>query len=112
MCGICGIFDAGGGGVFQEPLVAPRCVLGPVTATNVGGIPELVEEGETGFLVLPRDPMAIADRALSLCRDSARRLRMGQAARACVESNFTVQNVTAKLEAIYDRSLRELFGWV
>jgi glycosyltransferase involved in cell wall biosynthesis len=82
----------------------------PVVATNVGGVPELVEEGETGFLVPPRDPKAIADRVLSLCRDSARRLQMGRAARARVESTFAVQNVTARLEGIYVRSLRERFG--
>jgi glycosyltransferase involved in cell wall biosynthesis len=97
---------------FPNAILEAMSMGKPVIATNVGGIPELVEEGETGFLVPPRDPMAIADRALSLCRDSARRLRMGQAARACVESNFTVQDVTAKLEGIYDRSLRELFGSV
>ena len=52
---------------------------------------------------------AIADRVLSLCRDSARRLRMGRAARARVESNFKFQAVTARLEGIYVRSLRERF---
>ena len=84
----------------------------PVVATNVGGIPELVAEGETGFLVPPRNPMAIADRVLSLCRDSGRRLQMGRAARARVESNFTAQDLAARLEGIYDRSLRERFGSV
>jgi len=95
---------------FPNAILEAMSMGKPVIATNVGGIPELVEEGETGFLVPPKDPMAIADRALSLCRDSARRLRMGQAARARVESNFTVKDVTAKLEGIYGRSLRELFG--
>jgi glycosyltransferase involved in cell wall biosynthesis len=82
----------------------------PVVATNVGGVPELVEEGHTGFLVPPRDPKAIADRVLYLCRDSARRLQMGRAARLRVESNFTVQEVTARLEGIYAGSLRERCG--
>jgi glycosyltransferase involved in cell wall biosynthesis len=81
----------------------------PIVATNVGGIPEVVEEGQTGFLVPPKDPKAIADRVLSLCRDSARRLQMGRAARARVEDNFTVQSVSGRLEAIYVRSLRERF---
>lgn len=82
----------------------------PVVATNVGGIPELVEEAQTGFLVPARDPKAIAERVLYLCRDPARRLQMGRAARARVKSNFTVRDVTARLEDIYDRSLRERLG--
>src|SRR5258708_38945182 len=84
----------------------------PVVATNVGGVPELVEEGQTGFLVPPRDPKAIADRVLYLCRESARRLHMGQAARLRVESNFTVQEVAARLEDIYVGSLRKRCGSV
>jgi L-malate glycosyltransferase len=92
---------------FPNAILEAMAMGKPVVATNVGGIPELVEEGQTGFLVPPRDPKAIADRVLSLCRDSARRLQMGRAAHAQVESNFTVQAVTTKLEGIYARSLRE-----
>jgi glycosyltransferase involved in cell wall biosynthesis len=92
---------------FPNAILEAMTMGKPVVATNVGGIPELVEEGQTGFLVPPRDPKAIADRVLSLCRDSAHRLQMGQAARAQVEANFTVQAITARLEGIYDRSLRE-----
>ena len=95
---------------FPNAILEAMAMGKPVVATNVGGIPELIEEGQTGFLVPPRDPKAIADRVLSLCRDSARRLQMGRAARARVESNFTVQAVTARLEGIYARSLRERFG--
>jgi glycosyltransferase involved in cell wall biosynthesis len=72
----------------------------------------LVEEGETGFLVPPRDSKAIADRVLYLCGDSARRLQMGRAARMRVESDFTVQEVTARLEGIYAGTLGERCGSV
>ena len=95
---------------FPNAILEAMAMGKPVVATNVGGIPEVVEEGQTGFLVPPRDPKAIADRVLSLCRDSARRLQMGRAARARVEDNFTVQSVSARLEGIYVRSLRERFG--
>ena len=95
---------------FPNAILEAMAMGKPVVATNVGGIPELVEEGQTGFLVPPRDPKAVADRVLSLCRDSARRLQMGRAARARVESTFTVHAVTARLEGIYARSLRERFG--
>ena len=95
---------------FPNAVLEAMAMGKPVVATNVGGIPELVEEGQTGFLVPPRDPKAIADRVLSLCRDSARRLQMGRAARTRVESNFTVQAVTTRLERIYGRLLRERSG--
>jgi glycosyltransferase involved in cell wall biosynthesis len=95
---------------FPNAILEAMTMGKPVVATNVGGIPELVEEGQTGLLVPPRDPKAIADCVLSLCRDSARRVQMGRAARVRVESNFTVQAVTAQLEGIYVRSLRERFG--
>jgi glycosyltransferase involved in cell wall biosynthesis len=95
---------------FPNAILEAMAVGKPVVATNVGGIPEVVEEGQTGFLVSPRDPKALADRVISLCRDSARRLQMGRAARARVENNYTVQAVATKLEEIYARSLRERFG--
>lgn len=97
---------------FPNAILEAMALGKPVVATNVGGIPELVDEGETGFLVPPRDPKALADRVLYLCRDSARRLQMGRAARMRVESDFTVQEVTARLEGIYAGSLRERCGSV
>jgi glycosyltransferase involved in cell wall biosynthesis len=95
---------------FPNAILEAMAMGKPVVATNVGGIPEVVEEGQTGFLVPARDPKAMAERVLSLCRDSVLRLRMGRAARARVENNFTVQAVTARLEGIYVRSLRERSG--
>jgi glycosyltransferase involved in cell wall biosynthesis len=95
---------------FPNAILEAMAAGKPVVATNVGGIPEVVEEGQTGFLVPARDPEAMSDRILLLCRDSVLRLQMGRVARARVESNFTVQAVTAKLEGIYVRALRERIG--
>jgi glycosyltransferase involved in cell wall biosynthesis len=94
---------------FPNAILEAMAVGRPVVATNVGGIPELVEEGQTGFLVPVRDPTAIADRVLCLYRDSDRRQRMGRAARARVESNFTVEDIVARLDGIYSSFLRERF---
>ncbi len=92
---------------FPNAILEAMALGKPVVATNVGGIPELVEEGKTGFLVPPKDPKAIADRVSYLCRNSVRRLQMGRAARMRVESDFAVQGITARLENIYAWSLRE-----
>lgn len=67
----------------------------PVVSTNVGGTRETVQEGETGFLVAPRQPEAMAERVLTLLRDKALRARMGQAARQHVFTNFA-QEATAR----------------
>jgi glycosyltransferase involved in cell wall biosynthesis len=57
-------------------------------ATRVGGIPELVTDGESGFLVAPRAPAEIAERLVQLLRDSALRARMGAAGRLATEHKF------------------------
>lgn len=60
----------------------------PVLATRVGGLPDLVEDGVTGFLVEPGDAAALADRMKRLASDPALMLRMGQAGRGKLEREF------------------------
>jgi len=61
----------------------------PVVSTTEGGIPDIVRDGETGFLCPPRDAEAVADRIGRLLQDSGLRLRMGEAARRDYEDRFT-----------------------
>jgi len=63
----------------------------PVVCTDVGGIREMVEGGVTGYLVPPRDPRRLAARITEILSDPELALRMGQAGRARVESEFTVE---------------------
>jgi glycosyltransferase involved in cell wall biosynthesis len=74
----------------------------PVVATAVGGVPELVLDGETGVLVAAANPCALAD-ALSrvLALNSAERRRMGDAGRARVEDHFSFEGQARRLEALY-----------
>ncbi|HDK16867.1 MAG TPA: glycosyltransferase, partial [Nitrospirae bacterium] len=53
----------------------------PVVATNVGGIPEIVRHGETGFLVPPKEPDALADSIIKLIDDPAMAREMGEKGR-------------------------------
>jgi glycosyltransferase involved in cell wall biosynthesis len=73
----------------------------PVIATRVGGLPELVISGETGLLVPPADPAALAAAILSLWGDPARRMAMGQAARERIERFFDIRRMVADYEALY-----------
>jgi glycosyltransferase involved in cell wall biosynthesis len=73
----------------------------PIVATTVGGIPEVVEDGETGFLVPPGDPAALAEKLVLLARDGALRERLGQAGRKRAEARFDVRAVTRELMEVY-----------
>ena len=62
----------------------------PVVATNVGGIPSIVKDGKTGFLVPPQSPSRLAECVARLARDHRMRTSMGLAARRRVETEFSV----------------------
>jgi glycosyltransferase involved in cell wall biosynthesis len=62
----------------------------PVVAPNVGGVPELIENEVTGFLVRGDDPRAYADRIVALATDASLRARIGAAARDRVANHFTI----------------------
>lgn len=64
----------------------------PVVATDVGGVPELVTDRETGFLVPASDVESLVARTLDLLRDPALRLRLGEKARARVADTQGSQN--------------------
>jgi len=84
------------------PLVAIEAMAcgRPLVASAVGGLPDLVAEGETGLLVPPGDAPALRDALSRLLLDPALRERMGLAARARAR-RFTVSAVTDRLEQIY-----------
>jgi len=62
----------------------------PVVAADVGGVRELVDDGETGYLVSPRDPEALAAATEPLLDDPERRRRMGGAARVRAVADFNL----------------------
>jgi glycosyltransferase involved in cell wall biosynthesis len=64
----------------------------PVIVGHVGGIPELIEEGVTGFLVKPNDDATLGTRLEQLIADRSLRLRMGRAGRASVERRFNTEH--------------------
>ena len=74
-------------------------------ATRVGGVPEVVVDGETGFLVPPRDHEAMAERIVALLKDDARRARMGEAALKRARERFTVERMVEETLAAYERLL-------
>jgi len=74
-----------------------------VVATAVGGVPEVVVDGETGFLVDPRDHRAMAARLVQLLRDESLRARMGAAGLRRARKLFTVERMVEETAAVYER---------
>jgi glycosyltransferase involved in cell wall biosynthesis len=77
----------------------------PVIASNVGGIPEVVEDGESGFLVPPKKAEAIRKKINKLLSDSSLRKKFGQRGRRTVEKKFTVDRMADKTEEMLTRLL-------
>jgi glycosyltransferase involved in cell wall biosynthesis len=73
----------------------------PVVGTDLGGLPELVDDGRHGALVPPDDPRALADALESFTTDPERAYRMGASARASVEERFAPADHLERLETMY-----------
>ncbi len=82
------------------PLEAMACGR-PVVGSAVGGLTYTIRDGVTGYLVPPRDPEALADRLGELLAQPELRARLGRAARARVEREFTWSTVAERTVALY-----------
>jgi len=73
----------------------------PVVATNVGALPELVEEGGTGFLVEPKDDQALAEKLAQFYSEPELARRFGEAARRKVEREYSLELMLRKYADLY-----------
>jgi glycosyltransferase involved in cell wall biosynthesis len=78
----------------------------PVVSTAVGGVPELVREGETGLLVPSEDAAALAQAMQALVDDAARRRAMGAAARQHAVAHFDIRHTVRGYEQLYEALLK------
>ena len=79
----------------------------PVVATMVGGNPEVVIDGRTGYLVPARDPAAVVERIVRLLKDRTLRLRMGAEGKRRVEEDFRLQDVARRYLGVYQELLSQ-----
>ncbi len=75
----------------------------PVIATRVGGLPEVVRDGETGYLTEVGDTRTMAERAVEILSDEKRQQRMGARGRAWAVERFNTEIVIPQYEKLYER---------
>jgi glycosyltransferase involved in cell wall biosynthesis len=91
---------------FSNTILEAMAMGKAVVATNVGGNPEAVREGETGLLVPPRDPYALAEGILALLNDPEKARALGEAGRRRVLDRFPLKKMVGEIEEMYERLLR------
>jgi len=74
----------------------------PVIATNVGGIPEIVKDGENGILVYPKDPETLYMAMNELLGDREKREKMGRIGKRVCDESFRTKTMVEKVEDLYD----------
>jgi len=93
--------NEGMGRVLVEAMAAGK----PVVASNVGGIPDLVEHGRNGLLVPPGDEQALAEAVKRLLKDPEKSKQMGQQGRQ-ICGQFSLEAMLAKLDQLYQELLQ------
>lgn len=74
----------------------------PVISTPVGGIPEAVEDGKSGFLIQPGDTKALAEKISYLIRNPRIREKMGKEGHRIAKERFDIKKIAGQLQEIYD----------
>ncbi len=82
----------------------------PIVATRMPGCTDVIRDGESGFLVPPGAPDALADRILGMLHDRAAARAMGGRAAALVRREFGLELITARYARIYAELLEHGFG--
>jgi len=100
--GVLATFTEGISNSIMEYMVMAK----PVVATACSGSSELVLDGETGFLVPPGDPAALADRITYLLDHPDEARRMGQAGKKHIEEHFSLKTMVDKTVEIYEQAIQ------
>jgi glycosyltransferase involved in cell wall biosynthesis len=72
----------------------------PVIATNITGLPEIIENGVNGYLVPPKDPEALAEKIIELYKNPGLREKFGKVARKTIEQKFNLQKNITRFEEL------------
>ena len=87
---------------------ASACGL-PVIASNIGGLPEVVIDGKTGFLIDPENIDDLTEKLLILINDKMMRKKMGEEGRNYIKANYRLEECGLMMESVYNE-LGELYS--
>jgi glycosyltransferase involved in cell wall biosynthesis len=93
---------------FPLALLEGMALARPIVASAVGGIPEMLVDGESGILMPPQDPAALAEAVIGLLRDPARRAAVGTAAHARLAGTFSLAGFAATMFGAFDAAAAEV----
>lgn len=79
----------------------------PVVVTNVGSIPEIVDDGVTGFIVPPKNPTALAEAIVKLLKDDDLRKQMGENAYRKLKTDLSWDKIAEKTIEVYKEAIKE-----
>jgi glycosyltransferase involved in cell wall biosynthesis len=86
-------------------LLEAMALARPIVASAVGGIPEFVTDGQTGLLVPPRDPAALAGALLRVLADRGLAARLGRNARELVREHYCLDHMVRRVEELYEEGI-------
>ena len=95
---------------FPNAVLEAMAAGKPVVATNVGGVPEAIIHEETGFLVPPKDPKALADAIIRVLSDPELAMNMGKAGRDRVIREFSLDRMVRSIEQVYEELTQAKLG--
>jgi glycosyltransferase involved in cell wall biosynthesis len=86
---------------IPQALLQALAMRRPVVASDVGGVPEIIRPGETGWLVPADDPDALADAILEVLANPVKAARLGEAGRKVVEERHSLRAMGEQMEELY-----------
>jgi len=92
---------------FPLALLEGMALGRPIVASAVGGIPEMLADGESGLLVPPSDAPALATSVIGLLRDAPRRRALGAAALDRLRTRFTLDGFGDAMFAAFDQAVAD-----
>jgi glycosyltransferase involved in cell wall biosynthesis len=78
-----------------------------VIGTNIGGIPEMIINDETGMLILPNDSISLANVIINLIKQPKKIKEMGIKARERIKSKFTIEKNVESIKKIYKKLVKK-----
>jgi len=91
---------------LSRAVIEAMCYGIPPIVTSVGGLPELVEDGKSGYVIAPNDPLALAEKIMDLYQHPETKKRLGQKARQRIHTHFNINTTVAQTRQVFE----ELMG--